>query len=326
MKKFLVIIFTGGLLIAFHVKEDEKIKEDITLIGESLIIEGKVDGDVAVINGNLELHGEIEGDVAVIGGNANLYSGSKLEGSIAVIGGKLNKEKGAEIKGEISQISLGPLNILLKLIPPKGKVPAEIERENDKIKLKMKVEEKDKVKENKFLKSLLFFIWGISLSFIILIISLVFPQIIENMENFIEKKMGYSFLAGFLAEILFVPACLILLVSIIGIPLIPLFIIAFILSLLLSLAPSSLFIGKIIQRNLEFLPQKTFLLSFIGLLLLFITLSLGSLLKIGNGIMGVFGNIIILTTIFILYLYFTFGLGSIILSRFGTKKFSDGIK
>lgn len=316
MKKFLILILTISFLGAFYVKKDEKIEGDLSIIGEPLIIEGEIKGDVVVINGNLELYGKIEGDVAVIGGNANLYSGSYIKGSIAVIGGKINKEEDVEIGGEISQISLGPLNLLLKLIPPKGKVSGkgEIKIEDKEEKIKIKKEEK------KYIMPLLIFIWGISLSLIILLISLIAPQGIENMEIFIEKRMGICFLIGFLIEILFVPALIFLIISILGILLIPLFIILFILALLLSLAPSSLFLGKLIKKNLEFLPSQTYFLSFIGLLIPFIFLFLGNLLGMGNTILGIFGLVINLIIFFIIYLYFTFGLGSIILSRLGTKR------
>ncbi len=311
MKKFLILIIGVFLLNAFYVRKDEKIEEDINVIGETLIIEGEVKGDVAVINGDLELYGRIDGNVAVIGGNANLYSGSYIKGSLAVVGGKINREKDVEIEGEISQIYLGPLNIFFKLIPHKGKVPAKTEIKEEKIKIK---------EGKKYIMPILIFIWGTSLSLIILLISLIVPQGIENMEMFIEKRMGMCFLTGFLVEILFFPTLIFLIISIIGILLIPLFIIAFVLALLISLAPSSLFIGKLIKKNAHFLPSQTYFLSFIGCIILFIILILGNLLKIGNTILGVFGFVITLIILFILYLYFTFGLGSIILSRLGTRK------
>ncbi len=311
MKKLLILLFTIFFLNAFYIRKEERIEEDVSIIGESLIIEGEVEGDVLVINGDLELYGKIYGDVAIIGGNANLYSGSYIKGNLAAIGGKINKEKDAEIEGEISQISLGPLNILLKLIPHKGKVKVKIEEDGIKTKIKEK---------KKYTVPIFLFIWGISLSLIILLISLIVPQGIENMETFIEKRMGTCFLIGFSVEIFFVPGLIFLIISIIGIPLIPIFIMAFILALLISLAPSSLFVGKLIKKNAPFLPSQTYFLSFAGLIILFIILILGNLLRIGSGLFAFFGFTINLITFFILYLYFTFGLGSIILSQLGTKR------
>lgn len=317
MKKLIILgLITWSLKAGdFYVRENEKIKEDISLIGESLVVKGIIEGDVAIVNGDLNLYGRIEGDVAIVGGNANLYEGSRIGGNIAVVGGKINKEEGAEIEGEISQISLGPFNALFKLIPHRGKISKEIEEEKLKGKREFKIK-----KKGIFVKPILIFIWGLSLSVILLLICLIAPGGIENMEFFIEKKMGYSLLAGFLTEILFVPAIIILAISILGIPLIPLFVIAFILALLLSLAPSSLFVGKLLKRNLTFLPDKIYLISPLGLFLLFVFWLFGSLLQIGNTIIGIFGSVISIVAIFILYLYFTSGLGSIILSKLGTRK------
>lgn len=316
MKKFLILLLTISFLGAFYVKKDERIEEDISIIGESLVIEGEVKGNVAIINGDLDLYGKIEGNVGIVGGNANLYSGSYIKGNIGVVGGKINKEEDAKIEGEIAQISLGPFDLFLKLIPYKGKVSEKIESKIEDKERKIKIKKERK----KYIMPFLIFIWGISLSLIILLISLIIPQGIENMEKFIEKRTGMCFLIGFLIEILFVPALIFLIISILGILLIPLFIILFILALLLSLAPSSLFLGKLIKKNLEFLPSQTYFLSFIGLLIPFIFLFLGNLLGMGNTILGIFGFIINLVIFFIIYLYFTFGLGSIILSRLGTKR------
>ncbi len=324
MKKTIVMLALFSLLQAkefFHIKKGEKIEGDISISGKSAIIEGEVDGDVAVINGDLELYGEIEGDVAVIGGDAKLYSGSKIEGDFAVVGGKIYKEEGAKIEGVMTEASIGPFKVLLKFIPPLISVPGKVEIHEDK-----QAEEKGKIvvkvdrKGFKPLKTIFVIIWGVSLSLLALIIGLIIPAPVENMNMFIEKKAGYSFLTGFLAEILFVPVIILLAMSILGIPIIPFFIIAFILALLLALVPSSLFTGKILKKNLTFLPNKPYILSFTGLLFVFVIWILGSLLNIGDSILGIFGLVITLIAIFILYLYFTFGLGSIILSRLGTRK------
>lgn len=324
MKKMVIMLALFSLLQAkevYHVKKGEKIEGDISIIGKSAIIEGKVEGDIAIINGDLDLYGEVDGDVAVVAGDANLYSGSKIEGDFAVVGGKMYKEEGAEIEGEMTEASLGPFKALLKFIPPLTNIPGRVEIKGEK-----EAEEEGKfvVKVDrrgfKPVKTIFILVWGLSLSLLILIIGLIVPSAVENMNMFIEKKAGYSFLAGFLSEILFVPCIILLAISILGIPIIPFFVIAFIFALLLSLAPSSLFTGKILKKNLAFLPDKPYLLSFIGLLFVFVIWILGSLLSIGDSILGIFGLVITFIAIFILYLYFTFGLGSIILSRLGTRK------
>jgi hypothetical protein len=60
-----------------------------------------VTGSVFILGGNLEVEGEIEGDLAVIGGNANLDQQAIVRGDVWTLGGNVNPD-GATIGGELT--------------------------------------------------------------------------------------------------------------------------------------------------------------------------------------------------------------------------------
>jgi cytoskeletal protein CcmA (bactofilin family) len=322
------VLHAGEVL---HVDESTKVKDDLVLIGKSCVMEGKVNGDVVIINGDLDLYGNVNGDAVVLNGKATLYRGTNVNGDLVIVGGKLEREEGAKVNGEVVITSVGPFRNLFKLIPP----VAQFSTEEGEV----KIEKRDRTKPLRLIgpkgpfinprgrmrigpgpSSWMSFVQGIALSIVIMLFTAIFPSGSETMTLYLEKKPGRSFFVGFLAQILFIPAILFLVLSILGIPLIPFFILAYPIALLIALVPSSLFTGKRITRGSSFFQKRGYLLSFIGLFILFVLLLISQLLQIGGSVLNSIGSAISLLTLFIFYLYFTFGLGSLILSRVGTKK------
>lgn len=329
MKKvfiFFCFLMMSSVLLAGEVFRIEKatiIKEDLVLIGKSCVIDGTVRGDAVIINGNLELNGTIEGDAVVLGGEAIVNGQSHVKGDLVIVGGNLTKAEGAFVDGEVVITSLGPFKNLFKLIPSVTQFSTEQGEVN--------IEKDDKIKPiclsviNRwgnmgFASSWMFLVWGIALSIVIMLFTAIFQSSAETMTLYLEKKQGHCFWAGFLAQILYVPALIFLVISILGIPLIPLFTLAYPIALLIGLVPTSLFIGKRITKSSPFFQSRNCFSSFIGLFILFVLFFIGEMFKIGNCALAVLGNTISSLTFLILYLYFTFGLGCLILSRLGTRK------
>lgn len=346
MKKIFILIFVlmiYSVLLAgevLHIEESTIVKEDLVLIGKSCLMEGTVKGDVVIINGDFELYGVVKGDAVVLNGEAILYEESNVRGNLVIVGGELQKADGAIVDGEVVITSVGPFKNLFKLIPSVTQFSTEegevkIEKGN-RIK---PIEPKKPFAKHKWKERVgsglsswtsrrresgssawTSFIQGIALSIVIMLFTVIFPSGSETMTLYLEKKPGQSFFAGFLVQILFVPAILFLALSILGIPLIPFFILAYPIALLIALVPCSLFTGKRLTRDSSFFLKRSYLKSFIGLFILFVLFLIGQLLQIGSSVLNVMGAAISLLTLFIFYLYFTFGLGSLILSRVGTRK------
>lgn len=333
----------------YHVEESAVVRDDLVLIGKPCVIEGTVNGDAVIINGDIDLYGTVNGDAVILGGNIGLYTGSHIRGDMVIIGGKYEKEKGAGdiVSGDVVTIPFGGLNHLFKLIPSvqvsteengveiedREKIIGErIEKAEGTIEgaIKGEIEPKiggiNKIKsirpkmKSSAMEPLWILVWGLSLSIVVMIFTAIFPSGSQTMTLYLEERPGRSFLAGFLAQILFVPAILFLVLSLLGIPLIPLFIFLYPIACLIGLVPSSLFAGKRITRDSSVFENKTYLVSFMGLFILFILFFIAKLLQIGHSVLAVLGTSIYFIALFILYLYFTFGLGSLILSKLGTKR------
>lgn len=88
---------------SFTVKSGEIKDEDLVVIGGTLTIEqnAKVQGDVAVVGGSLYLDGEVDGDVAMIGGTVHLGATAHITGDLAFVGGSLQRAEGAQVEGDI---------------------------------------------------------------------------------------------------------------------------------------------------------------------------------------------------------------------------------
>jgi hypothetical protein len=88
------------------VEEDESVR-DVVVIGGSLEVLGEIDGDAVAVGGSIEVRGEIDGDVTAVGGSVSLGPDAVIDGDVAAIGGSVHREPGAQIRGGITELSLG---------------------------------------------------------------------------------------------------------------------------------------------------------------------------------------------------------------------------
>lgn len=91
------IIF-GGVYV---LESGETLDGDLVVFGGSATLEldSVVTGDVFIMGGNLEASGTIQGDLVILGGNANLSESTLIRGDVSVFGGNVNRN-GATIEGE----------------------------------------------------------------------------------------------------------------------------------------------------------------------------------------------------------------------------------
>lgn len=172
---------------------------DIAKIGADAVIEeGTTVGDVAVIFGDLIVNGTISEDAAVIGGNLKVGPTGKILGDSAVIFGRIIKSPGAEINNNVVEIPLCGKTCLHNWEFPILSL---------------------------FAMGILGLAMLVGFFVVFLLISLVFTDRVGRSSFYIQTFPWKSLLYGFASSILIVPAILLLVVSIIGIPVIPLFII-----------------------------------------------------------------------------------------------------
>lgn len=98
-------VFDGQIIVgrSFALKSGETLSGDLAVVGGSVSIEqgAKVEGNIAVVGSMLRIDGEVTGDVAVVGSLANLGETAYVGGNVAVVGGSLQRAEGARVAGRV---------------------------------------------------------------------------------------------------------------------------------------------------------------------------------------------------------------------------------
>lgn len=275
-------------LMGGEVKLNGLIKGDVSLLGGSMNINGKINGDVAVLGGNIFNKGMIDGDLLVAGGSIKLDSGSVVSGDIAIVGGSIEKDTNAIVKGEIKAVNIKILGRTLHKFPD----------------LYLLSEGFPKILTSSFRVVGLIMVW-VGFFVLVLLVALIFPRQVVAIAQKTQVNVWLPIAIGFGMQILIVPLIMLMAVSLIGIPVIPLFILALFACLLLGLTSVFYLIGSRIKHT-EDTKQSLigkFALGFIVVMALPI---LGALIRIVSPIGGLFGVL----GFIILYVVATIGLGA----------------
>jgi hypothetical protein len=104
--------------------------------GHVTIQKGETVGDVTVLGGSLDVFGDVEGDLAVFGGQSQVHEGGQVHGDAVTLGGSLTIDDGAEVDGDVSVIG-GALHrgdkatIGGKARDDKGEIKVSIDTDDD---------------------------------------------------------------------------------------------------------------------------------------------------------------------------------------------------
>lgn len=169
---------------------------------------------------------EVKGDVTVIGGNADIAG--TVDGDVTVVGGTLTKEPGAQIAGEQKQIDTN-LGSYVPFVP--YSVNSRIERENHRL-----------------------MVW-LAYSVIVFVAFLIFPARVRAAIDRVEHHPGLSAGVGVLALVAIFPIAVLLFISFIGWPLIPVEFLAVFAAILIGYAALSMLIGRRLYELI--LPRTT---------------------------------------------------------------------
>ena len=180
-------------------------------IGNNINIAGTIRDAVVVIGGNIETTGDVGDAIVLIGANAHIKK--DLSGNIVAIGTNITIDPDVSIKGDVVGIGSNLIkgeNVIIS----GSQVDVGIGNLFDNIGL--------------WGPPLLTIILGLLLfgslifALLILLAGLIFPTGIERSKNYVFDYPGKCFLVGLILFIFFLPINFILLISIIGITLLPL--------------------------------------------------------------------------------------------------------
>jgi len=95
----------------FTLKENQELNGELAIIGGTVNLKpgSTVNGDIAIIGGAIEIEGTVNGDIQGLGGSINLLSTARISGSVYNFSTNLTREEGAVIEGQ--QIASLPFNL-----------------------------------------------------------------------------------------------------------------------------------------------------------------------------------------------------------------------
>lgn len=169
---------------------------------------------------------EVQGDVTVVGGDADIAG--RVDGDVTVIGGTLTREPGAEITGSVNEVGNG-LAAYVPFVP--AITASRIERQNHRL-----------------------MVW-LAYSVIVLVAFLIFPVRVRAALDRVEHHPGLSAAVGVIALVAIFPVAVLLFISFIGWPLIPVEFLAVFAAILIGHAALSMLIGRRLYEMI--LPHTT---------------------------------------------------------------------
>ncbi|MDI3481526.1 MAG: hypothetical protein PWQ97_1181 [Tepidanaerobacteraceae bacterium] len=205
------------------VGENEVIMGDAVSIMGSVIVDGKVMGDVVAIMGDVTVNGEVMGDVTSIGG-------------------RVTRSDSARIYGKITQVGIGEgLGDIIKNMTKYG-FHRGIGLNRGITVFSMGFP---------YVARLMHLLGLMALGSLTIIL---FPNSIKNVADEVDRDTARRFLIGFLAIILMPIVIMLMLVTIIGIPLIPLALLLVAAAGFYGYLSVCIFLGRKLNEQLHLKP------------------------------------------------------------------------
>lgn len=241
---FLIVSIMLILLVLVSCAEANNI---IKVGGDVIVEKGQVVDNVTNIGGQVTINGLVEHNVLAVGGSIVLTNNAVIRGNVVCVGGIVARGNGAQVFGDITEINSSNISNAFS-----SAFRGELEG-----------------------WSLIFNI--ISLCFfaviflIALLMTVVLPRPVIAVADEIKNYKTKSIFWGFLATLMIVPFFMLLVISIIGITLIPLIFTMLLLAFIMGYIAAGTLIGnfaltKIFQIQKRLLVRETLL----GLILLWL--------------------------------------------------------
>jgi hypothetical protein len=197
---------------------------DRVVIGQSLRVAADEVVDKAVaVGGSLTILGHVRRDAVAVGGSVTLLPGARVEGDAVAIGGAVSVEEGATLEGD--NVSLG------------GTIPTMAGSVT-----------RWAVGGRPHVRSMFSFVSRLTRAVLLfavaLLVALAVPGHVSRVRAFLVSRPGLSSLGGLILLVGFLPLCALLAMTIIGIPLIPVAVMALVALLLFGFTVSARWLGE----------------------------------------------------------------------------------
>jgi hypothetical protein len=272
------------------------------------VAEGEVvDGDVVSVGGSVRVDGTVEGDVVAVGGGVRLGPEAVVDGEVTSVGGTIDRDPGAVVHGTVNEVAFAPHMGWHEDWGP-GPFFAGVTGLIGTI------------------------VWIAVLILLVCLAYLLARRPIERMEYRVGTSAWKAALVGLVAQLLFVPAlvltCVVLAISIIGIPfllLVPFAILALVIGSLLGYTAVAKHLGHVAESRFGWHHASPYISLLIGVGLIMLLSFFGHALGVAGGPLKLFGTVLTILGFIAQYVAWTIGLGVLLLTRFGTRyRWGDG--
>lgn len=284
---------------------------DRVRIGASIEIDtGElVNGDVVSVGGSVEVDGTVNGDVVAVGGSVELGPNAVVDGEVTSVGGTIDRDPGAVVRGAVNEVAFGGPNWRFHG-PDFGAGPFF-----------------------SGVAGLIGTLVWIAVLLLLACLAFLFAQRpIERMEYRVATSPWKAALVGLVFQILFIPAlvltCVVLAISIIGIPLlvlVPFALLALAIGALVGFTAVSKRLGHSAEERFGWQHASPYITIMIGVGLIMLLSFFGHVLGVGGGPLRLFGTVLTVLGFVAQYVAWTVGMGVLLLTRFGTRyRWSNG--
>jgi hypothetical protein len=229
------IEFGNNVVVPADVTLDEAVA-----IGGSVRVEGTVTGSVLTVGGDVYVSGQVNNDVAAVGGRVVLVPGARVEGDVVAIGGSIQRGENVYVGGKTTSVGFPGAGVFHQI----PRLPVRL--------------------NNWQLFALPFgpglwffgrqFIGFLSSLALGTIILLFWPRNVENMVSMLQGNWSRLVVVGLLGYLVALPLIIMVAITIIGIPLALLLVLALVAARFLAYTTVSVFVGRHLLERL--LPQQ----------------------------------------------------------------------
>lgn len=292
-----------------HTVEADEISEDVLVVGGPLRVDGKVDGDAVALGGSVTIDGEVTGDVSAVGGTVHLESNADVHGDVVSVGGQVTRDPDARVGGRIEEV------------PFRWHISGDWDRDwfdaGDY--------DFDFSPWHHWMRVGWRVFWVLFVALLACITLLVARRPVERMERRIEHEPWKAGLTGLLAQVLAIPVlvlvCVVLAISIIGIPvllLVPFALVFIGLAAFGGFVAMARAIGRWLERRFGKNFGGPYAEALAGLALIYVFSLFGHLLNAGPLPLRFLAGMSLVLGTLVWYAAWTIGFGAAILTRFGT--------
>ena len=204
-----------------EVAEQIRSSDILRLGSDAFIGTNEIVDDVLVFGGTATIEGEVTGDVGVFGGTAVLSDTARVRGDLVVLGGPITVAADTVLEGDLVSLGAG------FDAPPGFRVGGEMVVVGTSAFVNQAMPAirwfSEGLLKGRLIVPTLGWVWGVValVAFVYLAMNLVFERPVRACSEFLEQKPLTAGLAGVLTLVVIPPISVLLMLTIIGLPLVP---------------------------------------------------------------------------------------------------------